>query len=185
MDDNQKPHVYDGIVEQNNPMPMWWIILFYLCVCFSFLYFIHYQIAGAPTLMDEYKKSLESYQSEVAKNAPSPSTESEESLMAFMNGEVALHNGRIIYKEKCAMCHGESLEGKIGPNLTDHFWTTGDGSRVAVIQTIVDGSAAKGMPAWGTILKPGEIKSVAAFVYSKIDSNPSNPKAPEGAEMKK
>lgn len=185
MDDNQKTHVYDGIVEQNNPMPLWWIILFYLCIGFSFLYYIHYQIAGAPTLMDEYKKSLETYQSEVAKNAPAPALDSEENLMAFMKGEDAIHSGRTIYQEKCAMCHGESLEGKIGPNLTDSFWTTGDGSRVAIVKTIVDGSAAKGMPGWGGILKPGEIKSVAAFVYSKIGSNPAQPKAPEGVEVKK
>jgi cytochrome c oxidase cbb3-type subunit 3 len=69
--------------------------------------------------------------------------------------------------------------------LTDNFWTTGDGSRMAVLHTITKGSAVKGMPAWEGMLKPKEIKDVASFVYSKIGSNPANPKAPEGTEAKK
>lgn len=184
MNDNQQPHVYDGIVEQNNPMPRWWVILFAACVGFAFIYWLHYEIAGGPTLQAEYNAALETYRAELGKNNPGAGSDSEESLMAFMKGEDAIHAGRTLYKDKCAMCHGENLEGKIGPNLTDQFWTTGNGSRIAVLQTIQKGSPAKGMPAWESMLKTGEIKSVAAFVYSKIGSNPANPKAPEGTEFK-
>lgn len=185
MDHFEKPHVYDGIVEQNNPMPRWWTILFCLCVGFSFLYWIHYEFGGGPSLATEYKVALENYNAEVAKNAPPSGNETEESLMAVMSSEAFIHSGGTIFKEKCAMCHGENLEGKIGPNLTDNFWTTGDGSRVAVIHTIQKGSPAKGMPGWETILKSDEIKAVAAYVYSKIGSNPAQAKAPEGTEVKR
>lgn len=185
MDDLQKPHIYDGIVEQNNPMPRWWVILFCLCIGFAFLYWLHYEIGGGPTLGMEYKAALETYKAEVAKNAPVVADDSEESLMAFMKGEDAVHQGAALFKDKCAMCHGDNLEGKIGPNLTDNFWTTGDGSRKAVLNTIQKGSPVKGMPAWETLMKPEEIKAVAAFVYSKIGSNPANPKAAEGTEVKR
>lgn len=185
MDNHEKPHVYDGIVEQNNPMPRWWTILFCLCVGFSFLYWIHYEIGGGPSLAAEYKTALDTYNAEVAKNAPAGGSDTEDSLMAVMNGEDAIHAGRSLFKEKCAMCHGENLEGKIGPNLTDNFWTTGDGSRMAIVHTIQKGSPAKGMPAWETMLKPEEIKAVAAYVYSKIGSQPANPKAAEGTEVKR
>ena len=50
--------------------------------------------------------------------------------------------------------------------------------------TIAKGSAAKGMPPWEGLLKPDELRSVVAFVHSKIGSNPPNPKAPEGNEAK-
>jgi cytochrome c oxidase cbb3-type subunit 3 len=56
---------------------------------------------------------------------------------------------------------------------------------MAVLHTIAKGSAAKGMPPWEGVLKPKEIKDVFAYVYSKIGSQPANPKAPEGNEVKK
>ncbi|MBC7743267.1 MAG: cytochrome c [Bdellovibrionaceae bacterium] len=105
--------------------------------------------------------------------------------MAFMKGENAVHEGRALFASKCAMCHGENLEGKIGPNLTDAFWTTGDGSRLAVVKIITKGSSAKGMPAWEGQLKSQEIKFVAAYIFSKLGTNPANAKAPEGTEFKK
>lgn len=187
MEDNQsqdKPHVYDGIVEENNPMPLWWVILFFLCCSYAFLYWLHYTSGSGPTLLQEYKQNLAQFEKQVLKNAPAAGTEDEATLMAYMSNEHAIHEGAELFAAKCAMCHGEKLEGKIGPNLTDHFWTTGDGSRKAIVQTIMKGSAAKGMPPWEGALKPNDIKDVAAFIYSKIDSKPPNAKAPEGNEAK-
>ncbi len=177
-------HVYDGIVEQNNPMPDWWIWLFFLCIIFAFVYWLHYFTGNGPTLLEEYNVDIKKYEEVVAKGS-SNQVETEESLMAYMKGETALTNGASIFTSKCAMCHGDKLEGKIGPNLTDTFWVAGDGSRVAVYHTIAKGSAAKGMPPWEGMLKPNELKDVTAFVYSKIGSNPPNAKAPEGIEAKK
>ena len=38
-DDNSTGHVFDGdLVEMNNPMPMWWVVLFVLTVIFAFVY---------------------------------------------------------------------------------------------------------------------------------------------------
>jgi cytochrome c oxidase cbb3-type subunit III len=184
-EDKKTLHVYDGIAEENNPMPSWWIWLFILCCIFGFIYWLHFQSGGGPTLKQEYEQALKDYQEKADKNAANTESETEESLMAFMKSEKAIHEGSEIFAAKCAICHGASLEGKIGPNLTDNFWSTGDGTRTAVIHTIRKGSAVKGMPAWETQMKPIEIKEVAAFVYSKIGSNPPNPKAPEGVEVKK
>lgn len=183
--DHGDKHVYDGIVEENNPMPSWWIALFILCISFAFVYWVHYTLGEGVTLKEEYKAAVEEYKVQVEKAASSEVDETEESLAAFMKNENAIHEGSEIFSGKCAMCHGEHLEGKIGPNLTDQFWTTGDGSRMAVIHTIRKGSAVKGMPPWEGLLKPREIKDVAAFIYSKIGSNPANAKAPEGTEVKR
>lgn len=176
-------HVYDGIEEQDNAMPGWWVWLFILCVIFGFLYWLHYTSGSGPTLKQEYTEALKEYQLNIEKNAGSV-VDTEESLMAFMKGENAIHEGSEIFAAKCAICHGNNLEGKIGPNLTDRFWTTGNGSRMDIVRTITKGSPVKGMPPWETQLKPNEIKYVAAFVYSKIGSNPANAKAPEGTEVK-
>lgn len=181
--DGQEVHVYDGIIEQNNPMPTWWTWLFIICIAFGFVYWIHYFSGSGPTLIQEYDEALKQYEQDVEKAAGQVQAETEETLAAYMKNESALMNGAGIFAAKCAMCHGEKLEGKIGPNLTDRFWTNGDGSRMAVHHTIAKGSAAKGMPPWEGVLKPKEVKDVFAFVYSKIGSQPANAKAPEGKEV--
>jgi cytochrome c oxidase cbb3-type subunit 3 len=40
------------------------------------------------------------------------------------------------------------------------------------------------MPAWGPLLNKDQVYALAAFVISKKDSNPANPKAPQGEEVK-
>src|SRR5438477_4500064 len=40
-------HVWDGdLQERNNPMPRWWLILFFLTIGFCFLYFALYPALG-------------------------------------------------------------------------------------------------------------------------------------------
>lgn len=182
--ENEAVHVYDGIVEQNNPMPTWWIWLFFLSIIFGFHYWLHYTVADGTTLKQEYDAALKQLQEKIDKSDSTATAENEESLTAYMKSETAVTNGAAVFAAKCAMCHGEHLEGKIGPNLTDRFWVTGDGSRMAILHTVTKGSTAKGMPAWEGMLKPKEIKDVTAYVFFKIGTNPENPKAPEGAEVK-
>jgi len=35
-------HVYDGIEEYNNPLPRWWLNMFYITLVFSIIYLILY-----------------------------------------------------------------------------------------------------------------------------------------------
>jgi len=177
-------HSYDGIEEQNNPMPDWWIWLFILCVIFSSIYWLHYQVGGGQSQREEYEKAIARFTKETKDGAALTIVDSEQSLIEYMKNESAVRGGAEMFSSKCAMCHGENLEGKIGPNLTDQYWTAGNGSRMAIVHTIRKGSAEKGMPPWESMLKPNEIKNVAAFIYSKIGSNPQNAKAPEGNQVK-
>ncbi len=181
---DNKHNVYDGIVEQNNPMPGWWIWLFIFTVIFGAHYWLHYAVGGGPTLMDEYNVAIKEHQNTLEKNQANASDETEDSLLAYMKSENSLLVGAGIYVAKCAMCHGVNLEGKIGSNLTDQHWVIGNGSRLDIVQVITKGSVAKGMPPWQGLLKPNEIKDVAAYVFSKIGSKPANPKTAEGTQIK-
>jgi cytochrome c oxidase cbb3-type subunit 3 len=176
-------HVYDGIVEENNPMPDWWIWLFILTTIFGSIYWLHYASGGGPTLMQEYQAELQQYQEKVKAYANSPIQDSEETLQAYMQAEYVINEGTSIYAEKCAMCHGTELEGRIGPNLTDRYWLTGTGTRQDLIKVIAEGVPSNGMPAWQSMLSRNAIKNVTAFVYSRIGSTPENPKAPQGKEV--
>lgn len=181
---SMKLHEYDGIEEQNNPMPSWWIWLFILSCIFAFIYWIHYTFGGGPTLTQEYQADLERYNQKVEAAQNTAGVETEESLTEFMKNESNLLAGAQIYAEKCAMCHGDKLEGKIGPNLTDNFWINGQGSRMDIMNLIAKGVPAKGMPPWEGMLKPNAMKSVVGYVVSKLGSQPPNAKEPQGTEIK-
>ena len=70
----------------------------------------------------------------------------------------------------------------IGPNLADDSFLHG-GSIDSVYLVVAGGVLAKGMPAWGTMLKPDELSHVVAYVKSLQGTSPANPKAPEGVKV--
>jgi len=177
-------HVYDGIIEQNNPMPDWWIWLFILSVIFGFIYWLHYAVGGGLNLKDEYNMAMKTYQENIEKSEQNIATDTEEALMQFMKVEGNLSKGAVLYAEKCAMCHGAQLEGKVGPNLTDNYWIHGSGNKLDIVNVVKKGVPSKGMLAWEGLLRPNELKSIVVYIFSKIGSRPANAKAPEGREIK-
>jgi mono/diheme cytochrome c family protein len=74
----------------------------------------------------------------------------------------------------CYVCHGANGKGVagIGPNLTDKEWLNADGSVASIEKVVTEGVAKpKKMPApmppkGGGQLNEGQIKAVAAYVYS-------------------
>ncbi|MFP5519725.1 MAG: cbb3-type cytochrome c oxidase N-terminal domain-containing protein [Bdellovibrionia bacterium] len=178
MSDEQKHHVYDDIVEHDNPLPTWWLWTFYITIIFSFIYFVHYELAGGPTLKDELVVAM----SELEKNkAAQPQVlETEESLKAAFEAGGLLEVGATQYAQKCAACHGNEMQGLIGPNLVDKHWIHGKGSRLEILQVIREGVAANGMPPWGPVMKKDELYAVTAYILSKKGTTPAGAKEPQG-----
>ncbi len=85
-----------------------------------------------------------------------------------LSGQAAANEeGRVIFADNCAACHGENGEGAqdLGaPNLADAIWFY-DSDRDTVITTITN-SRAGVMPAWAHRLGDGQIKQVALYVHS-------------------
>lgn len=179
-DDKEKFHEYDGIIEHDNPLPTWWLWTFFLTIIFAFLYFIHYELGGGPTLTQELQvamKELEKIQSTASTQAP---METEESLKELFAKDGMLEVGAAQFTSKCAACHGNDLQGTIGPNLTDKFWLHGKGTRIDMLKVIREGIPEKGMPPWGPVMKREEIYAVTAYIISKKDSKPAGAKEPQG-----
>jgi cytochrome c oxidase cbb3-type subunit 3 len=63
--------------------------------------------------------------------------------------------------------------------LTDNSWIHG-GKPDQIYNTIFNGVAEKGMPAWGPILGEQKARQLTAFVTSLKGTNPANGKAPQG-----
>lgn len=173
-----KGHEYDGIKEFDNPLPGWWLVTFYATIIFSFIYVIHYEFGGGPTLSQELEVAMKEIQ--MAKPSTPVALLSEEDLLKNTQDPNALALGAEVYNGKCASCHGNELQGLIGPNLTDKYWVHGKGKMNDILLTIKVGVADKGMPPWDGILKNEELVAVTAFIHSKIGTNPANAKPPQG-----
>lgn len=178
--EDETHQVFDGIVEQNNPLPGWWVGTFYLTVLFAFLYFAYYQLGPGPSLLDEYQSELAAIEK---KNNPQGSAPAvvidEESLKKRLSERGLAQTGKTSFDAKCSSCHGINGEGGIGPNLTDDYWIHGS-KLLSIYKIIKDGVADKGMPPWGALLKEEEILQLVAYVKNLHGTKPANPKAPQG-----
>lgn len=184
--DNLTGHEYDGIQEYDNKLPIWWLATFIATVIFAFLYWIHYEFAGGPNLQAELKVEMEELQQQSGGDSAAGATASlasEEDLLKMMSNPEIVENGKITFTGKCASCHGDHLQGLIGPNLVDEYWIHGKG-KLADIQTVVSqGVPEKGMPSWAAMMKNDEIQSVVVYIGSLKGSKPENPKAPQGEKV--
>lgn len=176
-----KGHDYDGITEYDNPLPVWWVACFIGTVIFAFIYYLHYEVAGGPTLKQDLKVALAEI--EKVKAAQPADNLSEGELTVVFKDEKNIELGGKVYSAKCAVCHGNDLQGVIGPNLVDQFWIHTKGTKAGMVHTVGEGVAEKGMPPWKDLLKGPEILAVTAFIYSKKGSNPTNPKPAQGDKI--
>lgn len=179
-------HEWDGIKELNTPLPRWWVTTFYLCIIWSFGYWIVYP--AWPLLSGNTPGILHySSRAEVAVDlanlekirgdkmvalgqAPLSEIEKDPALLAL-----ARARGKTVFGDNCAPCHGSGAAGAKGyPNLNDDDWLWG-GTLDQIAQTIRYG-ARSGNPkdhegnmlAFGKegILKKDEIVTVADYVRS-------------------
>ena len=181
--DNDKlltDHDYDGIQELDNPLPRWWVNLFYLTIVFAVVYFSYYQLMGGPTSQQELESKMAQYEAAKSvepKNVPAPEAVDVKALLA--DAEV-LKTGKEVFLQFCAACHGQKGEGGIGPNLTDKYWIHSKGDMAGILAALRKGFPDKGMPPWGTVIPANQHNAVSAFVFSLIGTNPPNAKASQG-----
>lgn len=170
-------HSYDGIQEYDNPMPRWWVYLFWATIVFSIIYGINVgPIGSGAGRIAQYDHDMEAFRALHPQQGPSVDAAQ---LAALAADPRALEAGRVVYDQACAACHRADGGGLIGPNLADDYWIHG-GTLPDILRTVSEGVLAKGMPAWDRMLKPDQITAVVAYVASFHGTNPSDGKAPEG-----
>jgi cytochrome c oxidase cbb3-type subunit III len=169
-------HSYDGIQEFDNPMPRWWVWIFYATIAFSVLYLIDRTGFAGPGMHKEYEQQLAD--AEARWPRPAGGTDGA-ALAALVASPAALEAGKTVYAGYCASCHAMDGGGGIGPNLADDYWL--HGASASEIHTVVaEGVLAKGMPAWEKLLKPEQVDAVTAYVVSLRGTTPAAPKPPQG-----
>jgi cytochrome c oxidase cbb3-type subunit 3 len=153
---------FDGIQEREagkKKMPLGMTVLFMGLIIFglAYMYLFMPQTTGW-TQAGRYEANIKAREAEVAgRTRPDahPETEHEQMQSAEM--------GKEIYLAECAVCHGNALEGGIGPSLRGpkfkHGPTVNDHIRVITKGT------REGMPGFEQ-LGAAKIRSVASYIHT-------------------
>jgi cytochrome c oxidase cbb3-type subunit 3 len=166
-------HVWDGdLRELNNPLPRWWLGMFYISLVFSAGYLLLYPGLGTFegllgwTSRGEYEEEVKIAD---AKFGALYEQYQAQDIATLAKNPKAQKMGERLFANHCATCHGSDARGARGfPNLRDDDWLWG-GEPANIEQTILDGRVA-GMPAWGIPLG-GEagVSDVTDYVLSLSD----------------
>ena len=144
-------HVWDGdLQELNNPLPRWWLYMFYITIIFAVVYLVLYPGLGSYKGLLNWTQ-LGEYQAEVdaaeKKHAPLYDGFLAKDVATLAEDDKAMKTGERLFVNYCSVCHGSDARGARGfPNLRDNDWLYG-GSPDAIKASIMHGRSGF-MPAW-------------------------------------
>lgn len=161
-------HEWDGIEELNNPLPMWWLYMFYITLFFGIGYLLIYPGSGVfAGILKWSEVGQYEHEMKVAEQKYGPLFEkysTQDLATVAANGE-ALNMGKRLFMTYCTGCHGSDAGGGPGfPNLRDNDWLYG-GDPVEIKASIMNGRSGA-MPAWGAMLGQEGVFNVAEYVIS-------------------
>ena len=178
-EDDLLDHSYDGIQEYDNPLPRWWLAIFWATIVFAPLYVLYFHFGGGMLATERYDEAMIAFFDKQAEQLLALGEISEGTLVDLMADQSMMNGGRKVFQSKCATCHGMFGEGGIGPNLTDEYWLHG-GQLMDIYRTVRDGVSSKGMVAWERQLRPAQLMAVSAYVGTMLGNQSPNPKAAQG-----
>ncbi|MFC6199682.1 cytochrome-c oxidase, cbb3-type subunit III [Ponticaulis profundi] len=199
-------HEWDGIKELNNPLPRWWLYIFYASIIWAVIYWIFMPawpaLPGMGTntpgirnhsdraLVAEDMAELHAARDEQGEALVSASLDdiiNDQNLLQF-----AMASGESIFGDRCATCHGSGGQGAPGyPTLVDDVWLWG-GTIDEIEHTIEFGirqenaeSRFSMMPAFGRdqLLSPEEVRNAAHYVRTLSGLEETSEESEMGKEV--
>lgn len=178
-------HEWDGIEELNNPLPRWWVWIFYATIVWGIWYTIAYP--AWPML----KGATEGYlgfstREQVAADIASVDAANAEITAQLAAADLttigdtpelqqfAVNAGRAVFLANCSQCHGSGAAGAKGyPNLLDDDWLWG-GTIDEIAYTVTNGIRNEHspdarwmeMPAFGEMLASEDIDAVVQHLLA-------------------
>jgi len=131
-------HSWDGIKELNNPLPRWWVIVFWISVIWSIAYWVfmpswpgltgylkgtrnHSERANVEKAVADLQAARSDQMKRLLSVSSVSEIENDPDLQLF-----AITAGQSIFGDNCATCHGAGGQGNVGfPNLADDDWLWG------------------------------------------------------------
>ncbi|MGQ4275915.1 cytochrome-c oxidase, cbb3-type subunit III [Pseudidiomarina sp. E22-M8] len=184
-------HEFDGIVEINNPLPRWWMILFWVTIVWGIIYLVLFPGLGnfqgllgwsssnqdvrsieesrAATeahreagLIVEYDRKMQAAEERFG---PIFEAYAQRPIKELAQDPGATEIGQRLYLQNCAQCHGSNAMGGKGfPNLTDDDWLYG-GSPEAIKTSLLQGRQGQ-MPGFSAQFNEQQITELATYVLS-------------------
>jgi cytochrome c oxidase cbb3-type subunit 3 len=185
--DNSTGHVFDeDLVEMNNPLPLWWVVLFVLTVLFALIYMYAFPALGSTPgwLGWTSRGELEADQARVAKaSAKIYDAYTAQSAEALSRDPGAMAIGQRLFINNCAACHGSDARGSKGfPDLTDNDWLHG-GTPEKIEETITLGRTGVMPPMAAAVGSSSDVHNVANYVLS-LSGDPHDPIAAASGKAK-
>lgn len=196
-------HEWDGIRELDNPMPRWWVWIFYATIVFSIGYVIYYpaipliETATQGISQHTTRKAVEAEIAEATAAKAGLVTRIEQADLETIRQDdelsrFAVAGGKSLYKVYCSQCHGSGAQGAPGyPNLNDDDWLWG-GDLETLHTTIAHGvrndededTRYSEMPAFGDdLLEPEQISAATDYVLKLSNQEHDAAKAEAGLEV--
>ena len=178
-------HVWDeNLEEYNNPLPQWWMWLFWITLVFAFVYLTLYPGLGSfPGVLKwssvgqyeaEQVRAKERYEPIYVKFAAMD-------IPAVAADAQAREMGQRLFLNYCSQCHASDARGGAGfPNLTDNDWLYG-GTPEAIVASITQGRSGV-MPPWSQLGEDG-IRNLANYVLSLSGRTHDALRAAQGKEI--
>ena len=203
-------HEWDGIKELDNPLPRWWVWIFYATIAWSVAYMILMPAWPAPPGMQGHTPGIRNHSERANVAAAMEELNTmrgpmfarlQDAAEGGINSIVAdpdllnfaLAAGESAFGDNCATCHGAGGQGFIGyPSLADDVWLWG-GSFEDIRHTLHVGirwednpdTRFSQMPAYGRddLLSNQEIDAVTDYVMTLASLAPAGENAAQGAEI--
>lgn len=180
-------HTWDNgeLAEYNNPLPRWWLWMFYITLAFGAGYLYLYPGLGNYQGALNWSKEGQ-WEAEMAaakeKYDPIYAQYRDVAIPELAKNGDATAMGKRLYLTYCVQCHGADARGSKGfPNLTDGDWLWG-GTPEMITASIKNGRQGA-MPAWQPILGDEGVDNVTEYVLQLSGRKADADKAGKGKDL--
>jgi cytochrome c oxidase cbb3-type subunit 3 len=163
-------HQWDeDLAEYNNPLPKWWMWLFWITIVFGLVYLVLYPGLGTFkgilgwTSTGQYQAEQASAEATYGPVFKKYASLEIEAIAKDPQGKAM---GERMFLTYCSQCHGSDARGAKGfPNLADGDWLWG-GEPQAILASIMEGRNGVMPPMGAAVGGPEGVKEVANYVLS-------------------
>ena len=179
-------HDCDGIIENREQRPpVYFTVLFYGLIIWGVAFSAFYLLSGWSSEA-EFQMKIKAHETRNQSTAaappaqpapivkpaepapappPAPQPTAAPAAVAAAPTVAAKPDAKVLFAEKCAMCHGADARGGFGPNLTAKEYEYGK-TRQAIFLSISQGRANNKMPGFEGQLKREEIYALADYLLA-------------------
>lgn len=153
-------HNWDGIGEYKNPVPLGWLVVFFIAIVWMLWYFLFGYPLNSYSQVGEYNKEVATHNAKFKQK------------FKDMSQEDKIAMGTNLFLVQCAPCHGITGDGINGKaqNLSS-FWGTEEAIRDVVVNGTKGNSPLSVMQTAADLgLNDEDITAVTAYVAAKLSA---------------